>query len=536
MENLKCSPCPASQLPLLLGLATAALILFAVLSTSFDFPPLVSSAQSLKVFLSGIQGYVSIRLISIQWPPIVVDMFDFTRFFTFSFDVIRPECTVDYSPQTKLVFVLIGPFACSFLILMMVLMYSGFKCMRITRLLQCDSVQRHLNWSYWQTASSVAKCLFASSLCLKFSKSAMMRDGALWNALNPSLALRSDTTVLRQKSRRRTVLQQHLDNFAEGRPVAANAIPKDWALMQAAVAELNAENEFSRSSKRFRLLISSALSLFVFTFQGSVEAALSTFDCKEVNGMLFLRSNPKVICSVEDDGYVRMIAIAIVGMTIYCGVLPLAAIIALRSRWCREVYIHDNMAYAQIFGFLTSLYTKAYSLWELVACARKFVFVAIPILISKESLVQSLSMFLWLILYTFAITRMQPMISSHLNQIEVLSCVGIMIGSFSSIMFVIEYNGKQVLTGASRDLAGFFLVFVCAACALMSVHLIAKDCRRKCTLIVVNISLHDCLNLNRIDLDAQRQFYLNLGYQHHDFNGRRLPRRIFATASGVVLL
>ncbi len=256
--------------------------------------------------------------------------------------------------------------------------------------------------------------------------------------------------------------------------------------MQGAVAELNAENEFSRSSKRFRLLISSALSLFVFTFQGSVEAALSTFDCKEVNGMLFLRSNPKVICSVEDDGYVRMIAIAIVGMTIYCGVLPLAAIIALRSRWCREVYIHDNMAYTQIFGFLTSLYTKACSLWELVACARKVIFVAIPILISKESLVQSLSMFLWLILYTFAITRMQPMMSSHLNQIEVLSCVGIMIGSFSSIMFVIEYNGKQVLTGASRDLAGFFLVFVCAACALLSVYLIAKDCRSKRTLIVVN--------------------------------------------------
>jgi hypothetical protein len=61
-----------------------------------------------------------------------------------------------------------------------------------------------------------------------------------------------------------------------------------------------------------------------------------------------------------------------------------------------------------------------------------------------------------------------------------------MIGSFSSIMFVIEYNGKQVLTGASRDLAGFFLVFVCAACALVSVYLIAKDCRSKRTLIVVN--------------------------------------------------
>jgi predicted sulfurtransferase len=58
--------------------------------------------------------------------------------------------------------------------------------------------------------------LFISSLCLKFSKTAMMRDGALWNALNPALAQRSDTVVLRQKSRRRTVLQQHHDNYNEG--------------------------------------------------------------------------------------------------------------------------------------------------------------------------------------------------------------------------------------------------------------------------------------------------------------------------------
>jgi hypothetical protein len=51
-------------------------------------------------------------------------------------------------------------------------------------------------------------------------------------------------------------------------------------------------------------------------------------------------------------------------------------------------------------------------------------------------------------------------------------------------MFVVEYNGKQVLTGASRDLAGFFLVFVCAACALLSLHLIAKDCRSKRSFII----------------------------------------------------
>jgi len=421
------------------------------------------------------QAYVSIRLIDIPWPPIVLDMFDFTRFFTFSFDVIRPECTVDYSPQTKLIFVLIGPFACAFLIIMMVLMYTGFKCMRITRLLRADGVKRLLSWSFWQTAVSVAKCLLTSSMCLKFSKTAMMRDGALWNALNPALAQRSDTVVLRQKTRRRTVLQQHHDNFNEGGSFKASAIPEDWVLMQAAVADLRVENEFARSSKRFRLLLASALSIFIFTFQGSIEAALSTFDCKDVNGLLFLRSNPKVRCTLEDGMYVRMIATTVAGMVIYCILLPVVTIITLRSRWCRDVYIHDSMAYSQIFGFLTSLYTKACSLWELVACARKVVFVAIPILISKESLVQSVSMFLWLIFYTFVIIRMQPMASSHLNQLEVLSCVSVIVGSFSSIFFVIEYKGEQVLSGASRDLTGLLLVLVCSVCALFSLRLMRQD-------------------------------------------------------------
>jgi hypothetical protein len=347
--------------------------------------------------------------------------------------------------------------------------------MRITTLLQAESVKRLLSWTYWQTAASVAKCLLTSSLCLKFSKAAMMRDGALWNALNPALAQRSDTLVLRQKSRRRTVLQQHHDNYNEGGSLKVSAIPEDWALMQAVVNELKVEAEFARSAKRFRLLLASAFSIFIFTFQGSIEAALATFDCKSVNDMLFLRSNPKVRCTVDDAMYASMIATTAAGMIIYCVFLPVVTIITLRSSWCREVYIHDSVAYNQIFGFLTSLYSKACSLWELVSCARKVVYVAIPILISKESLVQSTSMFLWLILYMFIIIKMQPMAGAHLNQLEVLSCISVIAGSFSSIFFVMEYEGEKVLTGASRDMAGLFLVLVCSICALISLRIMRKD-------------------------------------------------------------
>ena len=67
------------------------------------------------------------------------------------------------------------------------------------------------------------------------------------------------------------------------------------------------------------------------------------------------------------------------------------------------------------------------------------------------------------------------MASSHLNQLEVLSCVSVIVGSFSSIFFVIEYKGEQVLSGASRDLAGLLLVLICSVCALFSLRLMRQD-------------------------------------------------------------
>jgi hypothetical protein len=149
--------------------------------------------------------------------------------------------------------------------------------------------------------------------------------------------------------------------------------------------------------------------------------------------------------------------------------------ITLRSRWCREVYVHDSVAYGQMFGFLTSMYSKACVLWELVACVRKVAFVAIPVLVSTETLVQSVAMFVCLIVYTFFVLKMQPMASPMLNQIEILSCISVIVSCFSSIFFVIEYKGNPVLSGSPRDLAGLMLVIVCSVCVLLSFRLMWND-------------------------------------------------------------
>jgi hypothetical protein len=114
-------------------------------------------------------------------------------------------------------------------------------------------------------------------------------------------------------------------------------------------------------------------------------------------------------------------------------------------------------------------------LWELVACVRKVAFVAIPVLVSTETLVQSVAMFVCLIIYTFFVLKMQPMASPMLNQIEILSCISVIVSCFSSIFFVIEYKGSPVLSGSSRDLAGLMLVIVCSVCVLLSFRLMWND-------------------------------------------------------------
>jgi hypothetical protein len=305
----------------------------------------------------------------------------------------------------------------------------------------------------------------------------MMLDGSLWNALNPSLVERSDTIVLHHKARRGVVLE----GVYLGKHAKRFELPNEWILMQDAISKLSVQEDFFRSAKRFRLLLASALSIFIITFQSSVETALSTFDCKEASGRSFLRLNPKVECdlSMEDDVYLRMVICSIFGLVLYCVLIPCSMVLVLRSQWCRGVFLHENVAYHQMFGFLTSMYSKACSLWEIVAILRKVIFVAIPILVSREVLVQSTCLLFVLVAYTFFHIKMQPMATSTLNQIEVLSCISVILSAFAAVFFVVEYNGLPLLYGASRDLAGMALVITCGTCSLVSVRLMLKNYRSK---------------------------------------------------------
>ena len=97
----------------------------------------------------------------------------------------------------------------------------------------------------------------------------MMVDGALWNALSPTLIKRISTVVLQQKLRRKASSHISFGHDEETRSESL-VLPHEWIRMQDAMASVQAQVEFARSVKRIRLLVASALSIFIFTFQGSM--------------------------------------------------------------------------------------------------------------------------------------------------------------------------------------------------------------------------------------------------------------------------
>jgi hypothetical protein len=121
------------------------------------------------------------------------------------------------------------------------------------------------------------------------------------------------------------------------------------------------------------------------------------------------------------------------------------------------------------------MYTKACVLWELVVCVRRVAFVAAPIFLSSNTLLQSVAMFSCHIVNSFVTLRMQPMGNAVMNHIETISNISLILSSFASVFFIIEFQGSPVLSGDSRDRAGLVLVIICVVCLLFCCRLIWND-------------------------------------------------------------
>jgi len=70
------------------------------------------------------------QLIRVDWPLSVMSLFDWVRFFSFSINVVRPECAFSWKFQTKVIVTLLTPISLSLLTLFCGFIYGMILCFK----------------------------------------------------------------------------------------------------------------------------------------------------------------------------------------------------------------------------------------------------------------------------------------------------------------------------------------------------------------------------------------------------------------------
>ena len=109
--------------------------------------------------------------------------------------------------------------------------------------------------------------------------------------------------------------------------------------------------------------------------------ALKTFDCVDLLGERYLRSDPAIRCSGED--YKLMSAIAGIGVVVGCVLAPLVVI--LQTKWKHASPDHTTRARVAL---LTYSYRDEYHYFEAVDLTRKLMLTSVVLLVGQESILQ----------------------------------------------------------------------------------------------------------------------------------------------------
>ena len=141
-------------------------------------------------------------LSGVNWPPIMLSTFEFMNTFTFSFDSLRPQCNIDFSPLDKLLLISCGPFMVVAALLLLTVVYSFWKIHDICAYLKKSKLLPEHSSTDRSLFRSVAYCFLVSVLCLKFSRANQVTYGPLWPALDPTLIERSDLSVITTRRRK----------------------------------------------------------------------------------------------------------------------------------------------------------------------------------------------------------------------------------------------------------------------------------------------------------------------------------------------
>jgi hypothetical protein len=70
--------------------------------------------------------------------------------------------------------------------------------------------------------------------------------------------------------------------------------------------------------------------------------------------------------------------------------------------------------------------------------------------------------------------------------VEILSCIGVVVGAFTSVFFVVELDGSPLLSGSAKDLVGLVFVTICSVAFSLSAKYIYQNFSQ--LLLMYNIS------------------------------------------------
>jgi hypothetical protein len=98
------------------------------------------NANDCTLFFAALSKPISfniiVQLIQVDWPLSVLSLFDWVRFFSFSINVVRPECAFAWKFQTKVLITLLTPISLSLLTLFCGFIYGMFACFQMWKVLE----------------------------------------------------------------------------------------------------------------------------------------------------------------------------------------------------------------------------------------------------------------------------------------------------------------------------------------------------------------------------------------------------------------
>jgi tetratricopeptide (TPR) repeat protein len=456
LESENCIPCPEQgTLMLILAVICIVVVIMAIFVSTSSSPSATQSTKYLVLGMNFFQGIGSIKLINIEWPSIIIQMFDVMQYFSFSLSAVRPECAFSWSFELKVSLTLLLPILLSFLVCFYGVYKSGYSCWKLYKVIQ--NLQSNGCKLPLTTYRSILSCW---AHVVFFRNVAWKPELVIWFALCPELGARlatkenmavSNWQTAKSKLKRRVSVARFLGSMGVSRPSTAS----DFAL-EDVVKVLHDNGDMDTQMHQIvfysRKYFSGVFSILIFSFVGTLTAALSATLCTDSDGGLYLRNEPTIECVFESAKYRNLFLMSMSAIFVYGIFMPVLVLILLRSSWSQMMRIHDRNGYDALFGFLTSRYTRHCYLWEVIVFVNKALSVIIPAYNYGHAFKQSVGMMSASLFYTVLLFRFTPFANKIMNLVSITSNTVIFFMYFCAVLFLTEFDNEPVFDSFQKSI------------------------------------------------------------------------------------